>query len=138
MYSEINTIFRKQINSKPINYLSSPLEHAWISESYTESGPYVQVSTEYADPISQEIGFDASQELQGFLQFLVKLPISDNGLNFAVNDIAAQYFFSYPRQSFVEDGIKVEYRSVGRPIVIRDDGYVTVTVRVSFSAFYCV
>lgn len=138
MYSDINTIIRGQIAAKPINYRGQQLDHVWISDQIEESGPYVQVSTELADPERQEIGFDASQEINGFIQFLVKLPESDRGLNYAVNNIAQQYFVSYPSQSFIENGIKIEYSPTGRPLEGREAGFYTVTVRVRFNAFYCV
>lgn len=138
MYSNINTLLRGEINSKTINYRGNPLSHVDISEQYTENGAYVQVSKEYADPVSQEVGFDAAQNISGFIQFLVKLPESDKGLDFAVNDIAQQYFVAYPSQSKTINDMTIEYQPTGRPLEGREDGFYTVTVRVSFNIYYCV
>ncbi|AUR92715.1 hypothetical protein NVP1176O_13 [Vibrio phage 1.176.O._10N.261.55.F5] len=138
MYSEINTLIRKEINSKSITYKGSELEHVRISKQHTEDGPYVQVSTELADPVSQEVGFDASQNISGFIQFLVKLPESDTGLDYYVNEIAQQYFVAFPAQSKTVDGLTIEYLPVGRPLEGREAGYYTVTVRVGFNIYYCV
>jgi len=138
MYSNINTLIRSEIAARPITYLGNNLEHVWISDQHTENGAYVQVSTEFADPVSQEVGFDAAQNISGFIQFLVKLPQSDKGLNFAVNEIAQQYFVAYPSQSKTVNDLTIEYQPTGRPLEGREDGFYTVTMRVSFNIYYCV
>jgi len=138
MYSDINTLLKTEIESKNITYRGSNLDQIWISDQHTENGAYVQVSTEFADPVSQEVGFDASQNIAGFIQFLVKLPTSDKGLNFSVNDIAQQYFVAYPSQSKTVNNLTIEYLPTGRPIEGREEGFYTVTVRVSFNIYYCV
>lgn len=137
MYSDINTLIRGEIAERPITYKGNELPHIWISDQHEENGAYVQVSTYLTDPQRTEIGFDANQTLTGFIQFLVKLPISDGGLNYSVNDIAQQYFKSYPSSSKVINGIKIEYNPTSRPLEGGEDGYYTVTVRVGFTVYYC-
>ena len=138
MYSDINTLLKSEIFSKQIKYRGNDIPQVWISDQYTESGPYAQISVELSDPVSQEVGFDASQNIAGFIQILTKLPESDKGLNFSINDIAQQCFVNFPSQSKTINNMTIEYLPTGRPLEGREKGFYTVTVRVSFNIYYCV
>ena len=137
MFSEINTIFRKKVNGLAITYKGQPIPIYYDDENVTPEGAHIIYNDASGDVLATEIGNLGAQTIESFLQFKVKLPLSDSGLNFETSAIASQFYTQFPRGGFVDGNVKVEWLSVQKPLTVTIDGYRAITVRIDYKLFSC-
>lgn len=137
MYTELNTLLRTKCNAIDIQYNSTPLPMYFYGDDVTDvSGAYMMVAKTFNTPQGTEIGYDSDERLSGYIAFGVMLPATDKGLDYALNNCAAQIHSAFPRGNEISGNVKLEIDSVQRGEPTRDDGYYVVNVFVNFTANY--
>ena len=137
MFSELHTILRKAVNATKINYNGVELPKYWGLDEYKESGPHIVINKAPIDAVEQELGSNPAQEAKSFLQFLVKLPATDQSLDAQLSSIDGQFWDQFPISSHQDGNFKLVYNGVSVGDHIRGNGYATTTVRINFTAMYC-
>ena len=142
MYLELNNIFRSAINSTDIEYTDNANVTAIIPVYYaTEyedaTGAHAIASVYQNPPASTEIGVGGARNVTGYIQFLIKVPTTDNGIDWSLSDMSNQVDSQFPRENFIVDDIKVEWLEVEQAVKTRINGFSSVTMRVQFKAHAC-
>ncbi|AUR95358.1 tail-completion protein [Vibrio phage 1.206.O._10N.222.51.B10] len=136
-YSEFNTEVRKKYNSLDLQYNGEAVKKFYEEEYDTADGAHARLLTFINEPDSNEVGFNSSETLTGFVQIIISLPTSDSGLNYFLNNLADQIGDHFPRSNFVSGDLKIEWLNTQRETPLRVNGFYSVTVRVNFRAFSC-
>ena len=118
-YSAFNTEVRKKYNTLDLQYKSESVEKFYEEEYDTANGSHARLSTFINEPDSNEVGFNSSETLTGFVQIIISLPASDKGLNYAINDLADQVGEHFPRSNFVSGDLKIEWLNTQRETPLR-------------------
>jgi len=137
MYLDINNIFRAKVSELDIKYKGVTMPILYDDENELPEGAHIVFNYDTGAVTSEEIGGAGAESLESFLQFIVKMPSSDNGLNYESASISDQFHAQFPRGNYMVDGIKVEWLNVQRPIPVTIDGYRALTVRVNYRIFAC-
>lgn len=136
-YQEFNNVVREKYSNLQLTYRGINIAKYHNEEFEQDNGAHSRLVTFINEPTATEVGFDAAEEMTGFIQIGIFLPTSDKGLNFSLNDMARQVNIAFPRSDFVSGGLKVEWLNVQREQPIRVGGHYTVTMRVNFRVFSC-
>lgn len=134
-YTAFNTIVRKKYNALTLLYNSNAIPKYFNEEFEKDTGAHSRLLTYINEPDATEVGFNATEQLTGYIQIGVFLPRSDAGLNFALNDLASQIDLAFPRSNFIDGDLKVEWLNVEREAPIPVDGHYVVNLRVNFRCF---
>lgn len=137
MYLNINTAIRKKINSLVVIYKSDIIPFYYEEESEGDDGVHALVLTHTNEPDSAEVGFNSAQQVTGYIQIKLKAPTSDSGLNYEMASLADQVNKSFPRSSFIDEDLKIEWLNVERNNVMRVEGHYCITMRVNYRIFSC-
>ena len=142
MYLELNNIFRSAINSTDIEYTDSvgvtaniPVYYATEYEDAT--GAHAIASVYKNIPDSTEVGTNGARNVTGYIQFLIKVPTTDKGIDWSLADMARQVDEQFPRMNFIVDDIKMEWLEVEDVVQTRINGFSSVTMRVHFKSHVC-
>lgn len=138
LYSDLNTTIRKKVNTLNINYNGVTIPIYWALEHHKEKGAHVVATKETTDPKGSELGDNPDQDLSGFIQFMIKLPRTDAGLDAQLSLISGQLWNQFPISTIRDNNVKMAYNSVKEGPHLTVGGFASVTVRVNFDAFYCV
>ena len=89
-YSAFNTEVRKKYNSLDLQYKGESVKKFYEEEYDAADGAHARLMTFINEPDANEVGFNASETLTGFVQIMISLPTSDRGLNHYLNELADQ------------------------------------------------
>ncbi|AUR94742.1 tail-completion protein [Vibrio phage 1.198.B._10N.286.54.F4] len=137
MYLGFNTLVRSKLNDASFQYNSDELPIYFSGQWETDQGAHIRALVFSNEPDATEFGFNAAEEVTGFVQLGVFLPATDNGLDYSLNELASQVHSEFNRSSFSDGEYKVEWLNVQREPEIRIGGHYTVTLRVNYRYFYC-
>lgn len=137
MYLGFNTLVRSKLNDASFQYNSDELPIYFSGQWETDQGAHIRALVFSNEPDATEFGFNAAEEVTGFVQLGVFLPATDNGLDYSLNELASQVHSEFNRSAFSDGEYKVEWLNVQREPEIRIGGHYTVTLRVNYRYFYC-
>lgn len=139
MITEINTIFRTALKNSLIEYRGVVMPILFQGEYGEDAGAHLRGLLYTNEPTYPEVGSyhgEIIENITGYYQVGIFLPISDKGLDYSINEISDQVRANFKRQGFF-DSIKMEYLSVNRETQTRTDGHEVLTCRVNFRATQC-
>lgn len=135
MYFDLYKIFNKKTDSLNIEYKGVKLDIFNEDDSELPAGEHIVFGYDTGAVTSAEIGFNSAETLESFLQFKVKVPLSDKYKDQQLAIVLDQFRTQFARSSFVESDVKVEWLAVQSPIIVTVAGYRAMTVRVNYRVF---
>jgi hypothetical protein len=136
-YRDFNTVTRKKYNDLSLLYNGVEIEKYYMVDFEEDTGAHSIIVSHINEPDSTEVGYNAGEQLTGFLQIGVFLPTVDKGLSYSLDDLASQIDTQFPRSGFIDGDLKVEWLNVQRGDPARIGGHMVITMRVNFRVFAC-